>query len=209
MTRRLVKRRRCEKCGRVSLVPDRRRRCRQQPFGPRSYWCYGWLRPIAKATWEVTVAWSYEAGPETEDIVRVTTETVDDARIAAMRRVRRDRSISRHLPVRTTMVRRVDTTKEAIMALAAEGAVEAAKERGRKPRPQDVAAAKLARARKRVSELTRKLSAVAAQLKAWEAKARRYAQQASMTDAEVEARSERGRKAAAARGTKRRGIALK
>lgn len=41
---------RCEKCGQMSVVSPRMKRCRRQTFGPRSYWCYGQLVVVPKPT---------------------------------------------------------------------------------------------------------------------------------------------------------------
>ena len=37
---------RCEKCGRTSMVRPRVRRCKRQNYGPQSYWCYGKLTAV-------------------------------------------------------------------------------------------------------------------------------------------------------------------
>lgn len=54
-------------------------------------------------------------------------------------------------------------------------------------RPQDVAEKKLAAARKMVSEKTKAMARLATSLRMWEARASRFAKQASMTDDEIAA----------------------
>ena len=76
-------------------------------------------------------------------------------------------------------------------------------ERGRKERdvskrPQEIAEAKLAKARKMVAETTRRMTRLATSLRFWERKAQYYARQASLTDTEIAeqkaARAARSRK---------------
>lgn len=75
-------------------------------------------------------------------------------------------------------------------------------------RPQDVAAKKLAHARKMVARRTQQMKRTVTSLHQWEAKARHYAKRASLTDAELAAARDRAKAAQAARGSRRRGIAL-
>lgn len=61
----------------------------------------------------------------------------------------------------------------------------------------------MAQAQRKVDHWVKVVAADVAKLKAWQQKAARYAKQAALTDAEVRAASERGRRAMAAKGTKR------
>lgn len=75
--------------------------------------------------------------------------------------------------------------------------MEELKARVNAPRPQDVAAKKLARAERMIASKVSALQRVTRSLTAWRAQASRYAKLAIMTDAEVEAaRAERKRRAA-------------
>lgn len=62
-----------------------------------------------------------------------------------------------------------------------------------KPKPQALAAAKLAHARRQVGEVTKRIKRATTSLRLWENRASYYAKRASMTDAELDA--ERARKA--------------
>lgn len=77
-------------------------------------------------------------------------------------------------------------------------------------RPQDLAAAKLAQARKNVSEATKRMARLATSLRMWERRAAYYAKRASLTDAEIATEKAKGETARVARAEarKRRGIQL-
>jgi len=77
-------------------------------------------------------------------------------------------------------------------------------------RVQDVAAEKLAHARRKVTETTRRMSRMATSLRLWERRAAYYAKRASMTDAEVATEREKtaAAKDARANSRKRRAITL-
>jgi hypothetical protein len=79
-----------------------------------------------------------------------------------------------------------------------------------KQRPQDIAAVRLAHARKKIGEATRRMARLATSLRMWERRAAYYAKRASMTDAEVMAEREKATAAKGARADarKRRAITL-
>lgn len=80
-----------------------------------------------------------------------------------------------------------------------------------KQRPQEIAARKLAHARKMMTAKTRAMRRLATSLRFWEGRAAYYAKRASLTDAEIATERLKRLDAAARRQAARikRGIALK
>lgn len=70
-------------------------------------------------------------------------------------------------------------------------------------RPQDVAAAKLADARKRLATVTRRIRRLVTSQRLWERRVSYFARRASMTDAEVEAERVEAQRKKEARASRR------
>lgn len=101
---------RCERCGHVGLVPERRTKCRRQNFGPNSFWCYGRLVAVERKVRAV----GNVAVPEGKGLGWVLTDEAEHARCEQFRtdaRKQRD-AAAKKIAETITKIKRATTSLE-------------------------------------------------------------------------------------------------